>query len=378
MPSVLFVDDEPDEVGRYVDSLENNLVSAKAVHPQDVTLTDLREASLVLVDSRLDNWPDRDALGNIALQPANGMALAVVLKSHVEDVEAFGLRAFALFTAHLKDYSPGVSVENREHALARFNSLEWAFQKTTELQTLTKQFSILAAAAARLPKKWPLADSAATQQMLRELLGINEERNWAERALFELESCHPPVRELSDWSHGIEVLRWMLHRIMPYPSFLWDEIRLAARMRITVPSLMRVLNAQDDLSGMISECEYTGITKDFLGRRWWRAGIESMLWELAGDTAFDIPALVNLYGRLSAQQIEAIPVADPVVCVDENNRPTPGFCDLSATVRLVVDDWPSYADPPRASLALVKEHREMSAAVLPEDQERLHDEPDNG
>jgi hypothetical protein len=219
MPSIVFVDDRPDDVTRFVESLAGR-AECKAVHPQDLTIEDLASASLVLIDSRLEDWPERDTLPKIALKPLDGKALAAVLRGHAQRAKQNGLTAFALLTAHLEDYSESVQPDNQEQAVASSNNLEWVFRKTTDLQILTNQFLILAGAVTLLPKKWPLSDPEETQRLLIQLLAIKEERNWASRALVDVEKCRPPVRELSEWRHGVELLRWLLHRIIPYPCFL--------------------------------------------------------------------------------------------------------------------------------------------------------------
>jgi len=91
MPSILFVDDDPEDVSRFVDSLAREGAEAKALHPQDLTLDDLASASLVLVDSRLEDWPERDALTQIALKPINGKALAAILRAHSVNAKGTGL-----------------------------------------------------------------------------------------------------------------------------------------------------------------------------------------------------------------------------------------------------------------------------------------------
>ena len=95
MPSIVFVDDRPDDVTRFVESLAGR-AECKAVHPQDLTIEDLASASLVLIDSRLEDWPERDALPQIALKPLDGKALAAVLRGHAEGAKQNGLTAFAL------------------------------------------------------------------------------------------------------------------------------------------------------------------------------------------------------------------------------------------------------------------------------------------
>jgi hypothetical protein len=370
MPSILFVDDNPDDVTRFVESLAGR-IEAKAVHPQDVTINDLASASLVLVDSRLDNWPERDALGQVALKPINGKALAAVLRAHAENAGGAGLTAFALLTAHLEDYSQAMQAENREHSLARSNNLEWVFRKATDLQTLTTQFSILAGAVTRLPQIWPLSDPEETERLLSQLLGIKEEREWASRAFLDVQKCHPPARELSEWSHGIELLRWLLHRILPYPCFLWDPIRVAARLRMTVTSFENLLGTESDLAKALAECEYTGLANQFLGRRWWRAGLESMLWAIADGQPFDVGTLRKALAARSTSQIESSKIADPIVCIDENYRALEEFGDISSSVRLMLDDWPSYADPPWTTVSIAKQHPELLAAVLEQDKEKV-------
>ena len=378
MPTIIFVDDEPDDVSRFVESLTGR-AKAKAVHPQDLTIDDLASASLVLVDSRLENWPERDALNEIALKPINGKALAAVLRAHSENTNEAGLRAFALLTAHLEDSWRAAPAENREHALARSNNLEWVFRKTTDLQTLTTQFSILAGAVTRLPQKWPLSNSEETETLLVQLLGIKEDREWASRAFLDVQKCHPPVHELAEWSHGIELLRWLLHRILPYPCFLYGRTRVAARLRMTVRSFENLIGSESDLANRLAECEYTGVANQFLGRRWWRAGLESMLWQITAAHPFDVATLREAMASRSSTQIEPSGVEDPIVCIDEQYSELDEFCDVGSSVRLALDDWPSYADPPWTSVVIARQHPVMLAAVIEQDKEKVNSaEPSHG
>jgi hypothetical protein len=370
MPSIVFVDDRPDDVTRFVESLAGR-AECKAVHPQDLTIEDLASASLVLIDSRLEDWPERDALPQIALKPLDGKALAAVLRGHAEGAKQNGLTAFALLTAHLEDYSESVQPDNHEQGVASSNNLEWVFRKTTDLQILTNQFLILAGAVTLLPKKWPLSDPDETQRLLIQLLAIKEERNWASRALVDVEKCRPPVRELSEWSHGIELLRWLLHRIIPYPCFLWERIRVAARLRMTVTSLDRALSSEGELANALRECEYTGVASQFLGRRWWRAGLESKLWEMTESKPFDVTTLKAALSARSSAPIEWAIQADPIVCIDEHYKTLEEFSDISSAVRLMLDYWPSYADAPWTPISIAKEYPEMMAAVLEQDKNKV-------
>jgi hypothetical protein len=343
----------------------------KAVHPQDLTIEDLGAASLVLIDSRLEEWPERDALPAISLKPLDGKALAAVLRAHADKAKGTGLTAFAILTAHSEDFSETVQSENQEHALARSNNLEWFFRKTTNVETLTKQLFILATAVTLLPETWPLSNPEESQKLMVQLLALKEERNWFSRALLDVGKCHPPIRELSEWSHGIELLRWILHRIIPYPCFLWDRVRVAARLRMTVASLDTVLSSDSDLAKAISECEYTGIASQFLGRRWWRAGLESTVWELTDGNPFDISVLKNTLAARSTTEIQWTAQEDPIVCIDERYRTLEEFHDIPSAVRLMLDDWPSYADVPWTPVSIAKEHPEVLSAVVEQDREKV-------
>jgi hypothetical protein len=377
MPSILFVDDHPDDVSRFVESLAGR-AECKALHPQDLTIEDLAAASLVLIDSRLEDWPERDALSGISLKPLDGKALAAVLRAHADTAKGTGITAFAILTAHLEDYSETILPDNQEHAMARSNNLEWFFRKTSDLQTLTNQFLILAGAVTLLPEKWPLSDSEESQRLMVKLLALKDERNWFSRALLDVDKCNPPIRELSEWSHGVELLRWVLHRILPYPCFLWDRVRTAARLRMTVASLDRVLSSESDLARALSECEYTGIASQFLGRRWWRAGLESKIWELTDGKPFDIGVLKSTLAARSTIAIEWSAQEDPIICLDEHYRTLEEFHDISSAVRLMLDDWPSYADAPWTPVAVAKEHPEVLAAVVEQDREKVEDDTEEG
>ena len=370
MPSIIFIDDEPDDLARFVESLAGR-AEVDAMHPEDVTAAILKSASLVLVDSRLDHWPERDALPELALKPLNGKALAAVLRAHAESSKDVNPTAFALFTAHLEDYSEGIRIENREHSIARSNNLEWVFRKNADLQSLTNQFLVLAAAVTLLPKKWPLADQDETDKLLGKVLELKPEAEWTTRAMIDVVRCHPPIRELNEWTHGMELLRWLLHRILPYPCFLWDRARVAARLRMSVQSFETVISTGTELGAGLSQFEYTGIANQFLGRRWWRAGIESFLWNITDGKPFDVPSLQKTLARMAGTPIDTVDEADSLVCIDQNYGVMDDFFSVDEAVRLMPDDWPSYADVPWTPIELAKNHPEIRAAVIEQDQEKL-------
>src|SRR5438876_3584797 len=100
-PRILLIDDQPGGLSGLaqiisVASRGKRMAFAHAVHPRDVTDTYLREADLVLVDLKLEDWPERDHLP-ISLQPSDGLALVGILRSYLSD-KASSPTAFALHT----------------------------------------------------------------------------------------------------------------------------------------------------------------------------------------------------------------------------------------------------------------------------------------
>ena len=60
-PSILIIDDEPDKLrDKVVIDVKGRAVT-DVFHPHDIEISDLESADIVLVDYRLENWPERDA-----------------------------------------------------------------------------------------------------------------------------------------------------------------------------------------------------------------------------------------------------------------------------------------------------------------------------
>ena len=97
LPLVLHVDDSPDDLHTWRDAVNaSGVVWLKLRHPQQVTAEDLKQARVVLVDVRLESWPERDALPALSLQPANGLALLAILQEHAYENSKERPRAFLL------------------------------------------------------------------------------------------------------------------------------------------------------------------------------------------------------------------------------------------------------------------------------------------
>jgi len=372
VPRILAIDDDTSSAIKTKLAIER-LAKVTTLHPQDVELADLLKADLVLVDYDLTYWPERDRISSVSLSPTDGLALTSVLQRHVYARTEVSPTAFALYTGKLDKLAEPLPRQHREHALAHINNLEWVFQKgkTSGAISVVDQIVELASSVRQLPRVWPKRE---TEQMalLAKLLGVPVKLQLREQLLADVAGCLPPIRELSQWTHGQAVLRWMLHRILPYPCFLWDSFRLAARFRIDHDELQNALAADKPLRRKLRGCEYNGILSRFLGPRWWRASIEQYLWEGTRNKSSEFSSVAALIRKHAKSQLASCEPADfPVVCVDQNYQPLGRFSSMKDAVRIRPDDWPAYADQAWVTIELAKEELKLRALVVQEDREKL-------
>lgn len=366
-PVVLVVDDDPEPQRA---AFRDSGVAAhfEVVHPDEVDDDLLRAADLVLVDLRLENWPARDNARELWGQPVNGLALAAVLREHANRLGR--TVGFALRSGHLADISVSPA-EPRAHAVARAHNLEWVFSKVPGVSPdpTPGQAATLAAAVGALPGEWSPNDRAETEARVVRLLGIPGDSVWRSTALKDVENCRPPLTELSAKNHGLLFLRWLLQRILPYPCFLLDSHRLAARLRTSHASLLEALLGP--LGERLGRVKYSGIGAGFLGDRWWRAAVEDLLWELTGGVSVPAAALRSKLSDLAGIELLPSVTENPIVCVDENYVALSEAASAADVVRIQPDDWPVFASQAWTTVELAKRHARLRANVASEDWERV-------
>ena len=360
-PSILVVDDEPDNLGSQVDLGLADRAIAYVIHPQDVEMSHLEDVDLVLVDYRLDSWPEREKQP-VSLKPSTGMALAVMLREHVDRSQNDRLTAFALHTGHLNDIQGRLPPATAQHVLARLNNLEWVFPKKGRHRY--EQMALLADAVRQLPSQWPEDSAGSSTSRVRQLLAMDEEANSFERCWRDVLDCRVPVHELTAGGHGILFIRWLLHQVLPYPSFLWEEHWVAARLRISVDVLRKVLAGNSDLAKDLESMRYSGILAGFLKDRWWRGALEDYVWELAGGRR-DEQSLLEVLTDRAGMELYPIDANPAVVCVDTDFQPTGQFLSPMTAVTLLLDHWPPFADSAWMDVETVRDDPALLAMVDP-------------
>ncbi len=336
-PEVLIVDDRDEDQTPLVGAIEAQGLRAYVLHPEAVEVEDIRGADLVLVDYQLENWPERDGVP-AARRPRTGISLLAVLRDQLV-AQTDRPVGFALNTSQFGELPSVLPRPVSKHALARANNFEWVFDKT-ELSDVTSICS-LAQACRQLPDDWEDIDALTK---LLELLALPAHQ-WNEAAVDDLLRCRPPVHELSESTDGLALLRWFLHRILPYPCFLYGEERLAVRLGTSLEELRSLLQSDgSELSEKLSPTEYRGVLASFSGRRWWAAGVEAMLWDETAGESFLPQRVRDFMKAVAGSNLRSPVVQFPVLAIDDNYEYVGLPVELEAAVRIQPDDWPPYAD----------------------------------
>lgn len=366
-PFVLVVDDDPNQEA-FALLLSQHGVEAKHVLPDDLTTDDLDRASLVFLDEFIEDWPGRDAVkDDPGLFVRDGVALAGVLRSHLEGrgpssgtPPTPNNTALVLRTAHLDVLAAGTPGFIRPMAVASRHDLEWVVEKASSVASLAS----LATAAASLPGDWSNPTDPVAQL---HWLGLADQP-WRETALAHIEQCRPPWSVLAATSAGRRWLSWVLQRVLPFPTFLVDDLRAASYLGLKPSALDAIADGASPLAEALKEAEYTGQLATFAGRRWWRAGIGAVkaqaLETAEGRMADDIArAIAALHGS----DLDALELRHPVFQIDADYRVVDEPIEITDAVRLQPDDWPTYADDPWYATASVGTDPALDALIVIDD-----------
>lgn len=382
VPHVLFVDDDEHMSQKHLGAVLGPLkVEVRLRTPEETIESDLDWADLVVVDYFLTHWPERDDTSSVARAPQNGLGAAASMRSTLlpplserrADAPIPRPVAFALWSGNLSEASFELPEVVLPHVFARENNLEWAFRRDDLLHAdAGPRVALLARAVRELPGLWPRAAAEAEAEMMRMLgLDVGDEPlandTWAGDARTEVLDCRPPLHELSARSHGLALMRWLLHRIFPYPCFLMDDLQLLARLRA------------DDLEGGETESTpllvalepylYGGTLAGFGGRRWWRAGVEDWLFNATAGQSGNPQVVAEMVRRHGA--VVTRTWLRPVVVIDGDLVRSSTFAEVEETVRVRPDDWPVFADDAFARRRDVLEDPALRALVDPADRSLL-------
>jgi hypothetical protein len=341
-------------------------IDASWVAPSSMSVKIAAACDLVLMDLDLgtestSSFPE--------LEAPDGIGLATILRRQKALIEEKARPvAFALLSGKVTELAKPFPPTDRIVLLAKQHNLEWIFPKT-ESGTSTASIASLATAVRDIPLEW--ANGIQNFNELASAFGIAGSTDlnvcWD-----EIERCRPPTYEMTEWTHGLAVVRWMLQRILSYPCFLWDAHHVAARLRISYPSFLTGLDDKaSQLSTLLAPAEYTGILRDFSGRRWWRHRIEQLAWDLTNGDSQNSALLRESLAKKTDRQFAPSTVERPLVCLDENYKMLEHTISFNTAIRVQPDDWPSYADAAWMPVDQVIANKALRAIVIQEDRDRL-------
>lgn len=364
-PFVLHVDDEPDDLRPWVAEVQRQeRIDIRVYHPQDITAGELEKASLVLVDFKIEKWTERDSAPALALRPPNGLAVLATLQEKANEFEPKHAQAYALYTAVIGDIAR--ELVHQPHIIARAHNLEWIFEKNGLDQPIlarAQRVADLAEAVQALPQVWP-SDATGATKALHEWLSLDTTVPWSEAAAREVRRCRPPIHEFAEHTHGLGVVRWALHKILPYPAFLIDDAHFAARLRVSLPSLKATADSAE-FRQLFGAAAYKGQLANFIGRRWWRAGVENAIFEATADSPGDLDVLREALTRIPNIVVEKSPRLFVVLGAQFKTK------DSLATEENVVevrpDDWPPFADEAWSLRADLDDVPELKAVAVEDD-----------
>lgn len=368
---ILVVDDEDRTVEADRSLLRLQNVDVTEVHPNDLKQAHLLNADLVLVDYKLDSWRARDAPNMpISLQPRSGVSLATVLREHIGSLDEDRPIAVALRTAHLDEMQgPRLSAEVSHHVIASLHGLEWVFEKSDPSRL--DQMSILARAAHRIPNSWPIDDHSA-MELVERLLAMDADHPSYLHCLRNVIECQVPLGAFPSNGGGNRFMRWLLHQILPYPTFLLDEHWVAARLSIPVDELQQVIDdGQSRLAQDLESIKYAGVLAGFLGTRWWHGKLAAYVWELLEEVGDNSLRLREELSRRADKQLSNT-VPDSVVVLDPRTlRPEHTLASASEVVRIRPEYWPNFASPGWMQIETIKDHPALLALVDLLDRDQL-------
>ena len=368
---VLIIDDEDMEA--FVALLRSRGLSALHVTPDELEETHLEDVQVVLVDEYLNKWERRESVVDaVGLYVRDGIALAAVLRSHLdnrgpaENVQVAPKdTSIVLRTGRLDVLAAGTPRYMRPVTVSRQHDLEWAVRKEDEgTEGAIAAIETLASAVSMLPKQW----YGIGTEGLRDWLGLSDQA-WSEAALEQIEECRPPWSVLAASSAGRKWIAWFLQRILPFPTFLIDDLRAAAYLGLSGPALDVLIENEGIVGEMLANSLYVGELSEFCGRRWWRAGLQRLKSEMlafsSGRNADSIFLAVEKQSGIDLNSYR-LGLHFPVFQIGDDYSVLEKPIEIDRAVRLQPDEWPSYADEPWLDSRLV-EDSELAELVLVDD-----------
>jgi hypothetical protein len=260
----------------------------------------------------------------------------------------------------------------RRHIIAQRHGVEWIGEKTLDTY---RRVIALADAAVRTREglkpqttEGQKVGSYDPEHLCFNVLGVPAKAAWANSAQRQIDRARPPreVSVVSSSAAARSIVGWLVAHVLPYPSFLLTDGQAALRFGIPV-DCFRAIVAGGKGNELVAECEYTGPLQGFLGRRWWRAAIDDVAWNLSERDENFRTAFETAVGT----PVQWLEQDVPVLLSDADLVETDQVAEARDCVRVTDEDFPASIDPAWVLLTAAQKDKLLASKVIFEDRELL-------
>jgi hypothetical protein len=169
-------------------------------------------------------------------------------------------------------------------------------------------------------------------------------------------------------------MRWLLQVALPFPGCFVDLHSVAVRLRIPPKDLCDALsiNRGSDLAAFLDQARYQGPLACFFPTRFWKAGIDYVVWKMTEGRSPANPAVRRAISDAIGDDLPSLDVADPVLVVSpETFERTGEVVSIDEAVQIQTDLWPPTVEPPWVRIADVENDRRLRAMIVSRDRDRI-------
>ena len=351
---IIYIDDSPGIPGLIGTHLDRIVIVNDPAHalPADLPIL-LKTANLLIVDYFLDESA-RDLS-----RSENG--LSELMKLRQKPVAA-------LVSNDLQDALQEPILAARRHVLAARNGVAWVADKTDP--GTASELLAIADASARIRAICGETNVDSFERVLKNALSFPSDYEWsatAERHLDRARPPHPPAPSISTVAAASrEIITWLLHKIMPFPSLLIESRHVALRLGVKNDWLQKLLKSEQrsKLTETLKAAEYTGVLSNYQGRRWWwRAAVDYFVWSCSSGTQPYKAAL----SEAAATKPRFLKEENPVIVSDADLVETDAVAEASDCVRALDESFPPEVPPAWVKIADVLGDASLREKILFED-----------
>ena len=307
--------------------------------------------------------------------PIDGIELLERFRAAIRTLQK-AEKAIPLLTIYTGKYDKLVKeldCPSAPYMVARRANVDWVFAKGIAKKSTEISACRLESILSGFKRKFESTDLADDEQ-LHSLLDLPKDLPWTNLAKEQVRDARPPIQTMRDGIDRATLMRWLLQVALPIPGCFVGLDWTAVRLRISPEELATAVHEYTDsnFSKSLDECRYKGPLADFYPERYWKAGIDHLIWELTqGRSPTNADVRENLTEAIG-KEISALKEEAPVLLVspvtfEQNNQIT----DMNDAVQIQPDLWPAEVELPWVRISEVEKDSKLRAIVVSEDRERL-------